>query len=176
MNGVAMTTESGDANPAVFKFFQPRSRFSAVIDKFVERTVVVVWLASRADFHGLQSQGRDFVQHGIKGEMFINRIEHTNRNLAQVTGGLRRANAWKGCFATCRVGENCTPGNRCRQQTTRGGKKLPPSHGRVRELPLHASPRQMRGEISTGVSDALYVTVTHKQASKIDFLLNYGAK
>jgi len=29
-----------------------------------------------------------------------------------------------------------------------------------------------RREMNTGVSEALYVTVTRKQASKIDFLLN----
>jgi len=68
--------------------------------------------------------------------------------------------------------EHFTPGNRSCEQAARGGKKLSPSQGGVHELLLHASPRQTQGEMNTGVSDALYVTVTRKQASKIDFLLN----
>src|SRR5258708_7071685 len=90
MNGIAMTTERGNANSAVFKFFQPGFRFSAVIAKVVERTMVVVWVASRADLHGFQAQGSDFVQHGVKRKMFVNRIEHANWNLAQVTRRLGR--------------------------------------------------------------------------------------
>src|SRR5712664_1403453 len=160
MNGIAMTTERSNANPAVVKLFQPGFRFSAVIDKFVERTMVVVWVPSRAYLHGLQAQGSDFVQHGVKREMFVNRIEHANRNLAQVTRRLGHRNAWKRCFGTCGMREHFTPGNRSCEQAARGGKKLSPSQGGVHELLLHASPRQTQGEMNTGVSDALYVTVT----------------
>src|SRR5260370_36378161 len=55
MNGVAMTTESRNANPAVFKLFQPGSRFSVVIDEVVEGPVVVVWIAAGADLHCFQT-------------------------------------------------------------------------------------------------------------------------
>src|SRR5467141_4510023 len=51
MNGVAMTTESGDANSAVFEFFLPGFGFAAVGDEFIERTVTIVRIASCADLH-----------------------------------------------------------------------------------------------------------------------------
>src|SRR5258708_12452995 len=111
MHGIAMTTERGNANSAVFKFFQPGFRFSAVIDKFVERTMVVVWVASRADLHGFQAQGSDFVQHGVKRKMFVNRIEHANWNLAQAADRPGRGNAWKQCFGTSCIREHSTPRN-----------------------------------------------------------------
>src|SRR2546427_9318033 len=145
---------------------------SALGLEVVEGTVVVVWVASRADLHGLQTQGGDFVQHGVKGEMFIDGIKHADRNLAQVTGRLGSEKAWKRGVEICRVGEHLTPRDRSRQQTARGSQKLPPSDGGVLGLLPHACPRQTRQRNDANVSVALYVTVTHKQASKIDFLLN----
>ncbi len=159
MNGIAMTTQRGNANPAAFKFFQPGLRFSAVIDKVIERTMVAVWVPSRADLHGFQAQGSDFVQHGVKRKMFVNRIEHTNRNLAQVTRRLGHRNAWKRCFGTCCMREHFTPGNRSREQAARGGKKLSPSQGGVHELLLHASPRQTQGRNEQPVFPTHYTSL-----------------
>ncbi len=66
MNGVAMTTESGDANPPAFKLFQPGFRLGAVGDELVQRAMGIIGIAAGADLHGFQIQGGDFVQHGVE--------------------------------------------------------------------------------------------------------------
>src|SRR5713226_80883 len=142
MDGVAMATESGNANPAVFKLFQPGFCFTAVGDEVVERTMRIVRIASRANLHGLKTEGGDFVQHGVERQMFVDRIEHADGNLAQLSGRLGRENTWKQGLKTCRMGEHFTPGNGSRQQAAGHSHKLPPSHGGVLGQLLHASPRQ----------------------------------
>src|SRR6267142_252615 len=62
MNGVAMTTESGDANPAVLKFFQPGFCLSAVFDQVVERTMMIIRVAAGADLHRFKTEGAEFVE------------------------------------------------------------------------------------------------------------------
>src|SRR5216117_864946 len=56
MNGIAMTTESGDANSAVFKLFQPGSCFTAVVHQVDERTMTIVRIAAGTDLHGFQAE------------------------------------------------------------------------------------------------------------------------
>src|SRR5260370_5139845 len=51
MNGVAMTTERGDANSAVFKFFLPGFGFAAVGDAIIETPEPSVLIASLGDLH-----------------------------------------------------------------------------------------------------------------------------
>src|SRR2546429_356633 len=88
MNGVAMTTESGDANSPVFKLFLPGFGLGTIGDELVQGTMGIVRIASRADLHGFETKGGDLVQHGVEGEMVIDRIKHADRNLAQTTGSL----------------------------------------------------------------------------------------
>jgi hypothetical protein len=95
MNGVAMTTKSSDADAAVFKFLQPGFRLGAVGDEFVQRAMWIVRIATRADLHGFQAERGDFVQHGVEGEVVVNRIEHSDGNLAHVAGRLRGGRAWE---------------------------------------------------------------------------------
>src|SRR5260370_17731836 len=89
MNGVAVAAESGDANSPVFKPFLPSLGLAAVGDEIVQGAVDIVRIASRADLHGLEAQRADLVQHGVEGEMFIDRIENADWDLAHVTGRRR---------------------------------------------------------------------------------------
>src|ERR1700730_516139 len=138
MNGVAMTTESGNANSAVFKFFLPGFSFAAVGDEFIERTMTIVRIASRADLHGFETKGGDLVQHSIEGEMVIDRIKHAERNLAQVAGSFGCGKAQGRGLGICRMSEYFTSGDRRREQAARGSQKLSPADGGVLGLFLHA--------------------------------------
>src|SRR5437588_5355728 len=102
MNGIAVTTESGDANPAVFKFFQPGFGLSAIVYQVVEGTMTIVWIAPGADLHGFQAEGGDFIQHGVEGEMVVNGIEHADRDFVQVASWLCRRSAGNWILGICR--------------------------------------------------------------------------
>ena len=81
MDGVPMTTESSDVNSPVFKLFQPSFGLTPVVDEVVQGAVGIVRIASRADLHGFQAQGADLVQHGVEGEVVIDRVKHADGNL-----------------------------------------------------------------------------------------------
>src|SRR6266849_1577817 len=59
VNGVAMTTQSGNANPPVFKLFLPGFRLAAVGDQLVKRAMAVAGIAAGTDLHGFQTEGGD---------------------------------------------------------------------------------------------------------------------
>src|SRR5882762_2685677 len=69
MNGIAVATERGDANPFFLKPFLPSLGLAAVGDEFIERTMMIVRIAARADLHGLKAQRADLVEHGVEGKM-----------------------------------------------------------------------------------------------------------
>src|SRR5260370_7401834 len=71
MNGIAVTTERGDVNSAVFKFFLPCFGFGSISDEIVEWAMRIVRIASRADLHDFHTQRGDSIQHGIEGEVVI---------------------------------------------------------------------------------------------------------
>src|SRR5205807_535630 len=157
MNGVAMTTESGDAYSPVFKLFQPSSGLTAIADELVQGAMGIVRIASRADLHGLQTQWADLVQHGVEGEMFIDGIEHADGDLTQVTRRFGCGKAWS--LGICRVGDHFSPWNCGHQQAARGSQKLPPADGGVLGLFLHACPWQTRQLELAPVSRRYYTTM-----------------
>src|SRR5712692_387952 len=78
---VAMTTERGDANTAIFKFFLPSCGFAAVAQELVEWTMMFIGIATRANLHGFKSQRANFIEHGIEREMLVNRVENADGDL-----------------------------------------------------------------------------------------------
>src|SRR6266851_3602559 len=82
MKRVAVATQSGDANPAVFEFFLPCFGLSAVGDELVERAMTIIRVAAGADLHGFETQSADLIKHGVEREMFIDGVENADRNLA----------------------------------------------------------------------------------------------
>jgi hypothetical protein len=169
-----MTTESGDANSAVFKFFLPRFGFGSVGDEIVEVAMGIVGIAPCADFHGFETEGGDLVEHGVKRKMIVDRIEDADGNLSQVARRLGRVGAAKRGIRNWGARDQFTAGNRGRQQTARASQKFSPADGGVLGLPLHARHLDERSIVaSTNKPAALYASGTRKQASKIGFLAGW---
>src|SRR6266566_9410714 len=82
MKRIAVAAQSGDANPAAFEFFLPCFGLSAVGDELVERAMTIIRVAAGADLHGFETQSADLIKHGVEREMFIDRVENADRNLA----------------------------------------------------------------------------------------------
>src|SRR6266403_2552684 len=85
MNGVPVATEGGNANPLVFKFFLPGLGLAAIGDELVEGTMAIVGIAAGPDFHGLEAEGADLIEHGVEREMFVDGGEDADGNLAEGT-------------------------------------------------------------------------------------------
>src|SRR6266850_2321084 len=85
MNGVPVATEGGNANPLVFKFFLPGLGLAAIGDELVEGTMAIVGIAAGPDFHGLEAEGADLIEHGVEREMFVDGVEDADGNLAEGT-------------------------------------------------------------------------------------------
>ena len=111
VNRVAVTTEGGNLNSAVFKFFQPGFGFGLVGDEFVERAMGIVGIAARADLHGFEAEGGDLVQHGVEGQMVVDGIENANGDLAHIASRPGRWETRTMDLGFCRVGEHFSPRN-----------------------------------------------------------------
>ena len=85
MNGVPVATEGGNANPLVFKFFLPGLGLAAIGDELVEGTMTIVGIAAGPDFHGLEAEGADPIEHGVEREMFVDGVKDADGNLAEGT-------------------------------------------------------------------------------------------
>src|SRR6266850_2121545 len=83
MNGVAVATQRGDADPLVFKFFLPSLGLAAIGDELVEGTMAIVGITARADFHGLKAEGADLVEHRVERKMFVDGVKDADGNLAE---------------------------------------------------------------------------------------------
>ena len=66
MNWIAVTTEGGDANALVFKFLLPSLGPGFILNKVVQWTMTIVWIAAGANFHGFEAERADLVQHFVK--------------------------------------------------------------------------------------------------------------
>ena len=82
MDGIAVTTESGDVNPTILEFFLPGFGFGRVRQEFIDWTVMCFGITSGADFHGFEAEGADFIEHGVHGKVFVYRIKYADGNLA----------------------------------------------------------------------------------------------
>src|SRR5208337_3834798 len=126
VHGIPMAAQRGDGNSAVLKFLQPRFRFCWIGNQFIQRALPGVWIASRADLHGLEAEGADFVEHGIDGEIFVNvRVEHTDGDLALVPArNLWNARRFGGQMGSGTHEGRCYGESSSKHAATAGGKKL----------------------------------------------------
>src|SRR5712692_9507111 len=164
---VAMATERGDANTAIFKFFLPSCGFAAVAQELVEGTMMIIGIATGANLHGFKTQRANFIEHGIEREMLVNRVENADRNLPQRARGRPRGKARSKCRCVDHAGYGCSARDGGSQQAARSRKKLSPVERRTFALFLHAGLLEKQSDSTSGsISAALYAGVTAKQGAR----------
>jgi hypothetical protein len=80
MNGIAVAAQRGYAQATILEFLYPGFGLRGIVIDFVDGAMVRTRIAAGADFHGLEAEGADFVEHGVKGEVLVNRIKDTDGN------------------------------------------------------------------------------------------------
>ena len=128
MDGVSVATQSGNVNAAVFKLFLPSLGLGTVSDEVVKGTMMIIGIAARADFHGLEAEGRNFVEHGVERELLVDRIEDADRNLAEIAGGPGREGGRRKGSGFGGVGDDRVARNAGGEQTAGGGEKSSAVH------------------------------------------------
>ena len=90
--------------------------------------MMIIGIAARADFHGLEAEGRNFVEHGVERELLVDRIEDADRNLAEIAGGPRREGGRRKGSGFGGVGDDRVARNAGGEQTAGGGEKSSAVH------------------------------------------------
>src|SRR5438477_7389340 len=75
-----MTAEGSDANALIFEFLLPRAGLCLVLNQLVECAMRIIWIAARANFHGLKPESTDLIEHFIERKVIVNGIENANGN------------------------------------------------------------------------------------------------
>ena len=86
MNGITVATERRHLNAAILEFLHPCFGLRGIGEKFVDRAMIRSRIAARADFHGLQAERADLVDHGVERKIRVHRIKHADGNFLFCSG------------------------------------------------------------------------------------------
>src|SRR5712671_1622489 len=83
MDRISVTTQRRHVNAMIFKFLFPCFCFSRIRQQFVDGTMPGARIAARPYFHGFEAERAYAIQHFVKRQVFVDRVEHADWNFAE---------------------------------------------------------------------------------------------
>src|SRR5712671_2139737 len=83
MDRISMTTQRRHVNATIFEFLFPCFCFSRIRQQFVDGTMPGARIATRPYFHGFEAERAYAIQHFVKRQLFVDRVEHADWNFAE---------------------------------------------------------------------------------------------